>query len=118
MVIILSEKYRFPLTAAISPRVWDSAEWAMAPNDENAASQCVGFSVRKMQHMRRPVMAISVQPCWDFFLLVFIYFFFIRVYMKKLKPVFLFSVNKYISLIFCYTVHILIFNVLTNKCNH
>ena len=63
MVVIVSDKYHFPLTAAISPRAWALAEWAMAPNDAYTASQCVGFSVRIMQHMRRPVMAVSVQSC-------------------------------------------------------
>jgi len=95
MFIILSDKCIFPLTTAISLRVWASAEWAMAPNDAYAASQCVGFSVRMMQHRRRPFMAISVQPCWNFFTFGFS-FFFIRVYMKNLNPVSLFSVNKHI----------------------
>jgi hypothetical protein len=75
MVVVLSDKYCFPLTAAISPRVYASAVWAMAPNEAYASPQCIGFSVRMMQHMLRPVMAISVHPCWDFFfLLVFIVF--------------------------------------------
>lgn len=81
MIVILSDKYIFPLTAAISPSVWASVEWAMAPNGAYAASQSVGFSVRTMQHMRRPVMAISVQPCLNFFPFAFLVFF--RVYMKN-----------------------------------
>jgi len=74
MVVVLSDKYRFPLIAAISPRVWASAECAMAPNDAYATSQCVGFSVRMMQHMRRPVMALVYSPVRIFFLLVFLVF--------------------------------------------
>jgi hypothetical protein len=36
--------------------------------------------------------------------------------MKILNSVFLFSVNKYIQLILCYTVHFLIFGIFTHKC--
>jgi len=73
MVFVLSDKYRFPLTSAISPREWASAEWAMVPNDAYAASQFFGFCVRMLQYMRRPVTAINVQPCWNFFLWFFVF---------------------------------------------
>jgi hypothetical protein len=56
------------------------------PNDANSASLGAECNSRIMQNMHHPIMAILLQPCWDFAILPFSLFL-VQVCMKKLNPV-------------------------------